>query len=134
MVKFRLGFTVSAETLFALMSKVLPIDDLSVEEVMDRPRPPSALPERKKLPRKAYAKRVSKGLNLNEGINGIILTAMSDGLAHRAADLQPLVKAAGFSPNSVGSRLQALREHGVVKQLDNGGWRLSVPVDNRASA
>ena len=33
-VKFKLGFTVSAETLFGLLSKMLPIEDLSVEEVL----------------------------------------------------------------------------------------------------
>lgn len=37
-VKFKLGFTVSAETLFTLLSKMLPIDDLSVEEVVEPPR------------------------------------------------------------------------------------------------
>ena len=42
-VKFKLGFTVSAETLFTLMSKLLPIEDLSVEEVIERPPVPAHL-------------------------------------------------------------------------------------------
>jgi len=141
MVKFRLGFTISAETLFLLMSKMLPIDDLAVEEVMDAPPNPrhnlkaqikhlgqdSLMPPPKaKQPQKR--KRASRGLNLKQGINGIILVALSDGAVHRAVDLQPMLKAAGYSPNSVSSRLQELRNNGVVRQVSTGAWRLTDPV------
>ena len=136
MVKFRLGFTISAETLFALMSKVLPIDDLSVEEIAPTPKHNIAQ-QVKRLgadslmppPAKQRKKQVNRrGLNLKEGINGVILAHMADGQSYRETDLRPLLKAAGFSENSVSSRLQALLDHGVVKRVGHGQWRLTDPV------
>ena len=139
MVKFRLGFTISAETLFLLMSKMLPIDDLAVEEVMEAaPRQQHNLKAQLKHlgqdslmppPKKQHKpQKRRRGVDLKRGINGIILTALSDGGTHRAVDLQPLLRAAGFSENSVSSRLQQLKEHGVVRQVGMGTWRLTDPV------
>lgn len=137
MVKFRLGFTISAETLFALMSKVLPIDDLSVEELPPAPIPKHNIAQQVKrlgadslMPPKQQhrKKRPNRGLNLKQGINGIILAHMADGQPHREVDLRPLLKAGGYSENSVASRLQSLKEHGVVRQLGRGEWRLTDPV------
>lgn len=125
-VKFKIGLTMDAETLFGLLAKFLPVDDLHVEEVIERPPPPAqhriapvrtiAAPRRKRRP--------SRPLSLNEGINRIIVGAMADGEVHRAVEFKPLLKKAGFSENSVGSRLQNLQHHGIVKQLGDGGWRL----------
>jgi hypothetical protein len=155
MVKFRLGFTISAETLFSMMSKVLPIDDLHVEEVFEPDRghghPLGGFKDTEHLPThnlKAQIKHLGqdslmpkqlkpkqpakqqrrRGVDLKRGINGIIITALSDGAVHRAVDLQPLLKAAGFSENSISSRLQQLKEHGVVRQTGIGAWRLTDPV------
>jgi DNA-binding transcriptional ArsR family regulator len=138
MVKFKIGFTISAETLFSLMSKMLPIDNLEVQEVMERPAhaPPrhahalrrNIAAQVKRLGPDSQSKR-RRELNLKEGINGVLLAALSDGETHKAAELKPLLKAAGFSQNSVGSRLQSLREHGVVKQMGDGGWRL-IEIEN----
>ena len=64
-VKFKIAFTINAETLFTLASKLLPIEDLSIEEVVERqpqlndgPRfdahfdLPKPMPKAKKLKRK----------------------------------------------------------------------------------
>jgi predicted DNA-binding protein YlxM (UPF0122 family) len=37
-VKFQIGFTITSETLFAMMSKFLPIEDLSVQEILEQPK------------------------------------------------------------------------------------------------
>ena len=34
MVRFKIGFEIGAETLFGMLSKMLPIDNLSVEEIV----------------------------------------------------------------------------------------------------
>jgi hypothetical protein len=131
MVNFKIGFEVSGEVLFGLLAKFLPVDNLSVEEV--RPKPSSAKPtlarldvaQVKKLAKPQRAKRKSKGLNLSDGINGIIMGILRDGQPHRATDLEDPLKAKGYSGNSVGSRLQTLREHSVVEQIGGGRWRLT---------
>jgi hypothetical protein len=125
-VKFKIGFTIGAETLFGLMSKMLPIEDLMVEEVMPESTTPKFVEApwtRRKVQLRQKVKRKSDGPNLKEGINGVIVRAL-EGKPQRATDLQPLLKQAGFSPNSVGSRLQALERFKIVARNSEGIWRL----------
>ena len=135
-VKFKLGFTINAETLFMLMSKMLPIEDLSVEEVVERqpqlndgPRfdarfdLPKPVPKAKKVKRRS--RRHYEGPNFKAGINGVIVTHLSDGMRHAAMELRKPLKAAGYSESSVSSRMEALRKHGVVENLGDGTWRLT---------
>lgn len=128
-VKFKIGFTIAGETLFALMSKMLPIENLSVEELAPASKTPQAdraieLHQKKFLPRKKpLNKRASPGPSLTRGINMVIVNELESG-PKRASELQPKAKAAGFSNNSVNSRLEALRNHGIVERIGDGRWRL----------
>lgn len=129
-VKFKIAFTINAETLFTLASKLLPIDDLTIEELIERPDPNVAriakveqLVARK--PKRKYKRKPSKPMDLTTGINRIIMDALSDRLPHRVVEIKPALKAGGYSENSVGSRLQNLEKHGVVEQMGDGMWRLA---------
>ena len=128
-VKFKIGFTIAGETLFALMSKMLPIENLSVEELAPASKTPLAdraieLHQKKFLPRKKpLNKRASPGPSLTRGINMVIVNELESG-PKRASELQPKAKAAGFSNNSVNSRLEALRNHGIVERIGDGRWRM----------
>ena len=132
-VKFKLGFTVSAETLFTLMSKLLPIEDLSVEEVIERPATPLAdraiALHQKQFPAKPKQKRIvprpGEGPNLKMGINGIIARHLSNGLGHNANELRKALKAGGYSMSSLSSRIEELRKAGIVENLGQGVWRLT---------
>jgi len=122
-VKFKIGFTIGADTLFGLMSKMLPIENLEVEEI--RPKPTLAERAIHKIthkPKPQIRKHASPGPNLEKGINGVIMAALSDG-PKRAAELRPKVIAAGFSANSVTSRLEELRKYGVLERASDGMWR-----------
>jgi hypothetical protein len=120
-VKYKIAFTMDAETLFGLMSKVLPIENLSVEELVER-RPVEATAHAVKRITTKRKKRPSIPIRLDSGINGIILTAMSDKPV-RATDIRPKVIAAGFSGNSLTSRMVFLRERGVIEPVGDGTWR-----------
>jgi hypothetical protein len=126
-VKFRVGFTLTGETLFGMIAKMLPIENLSVEELAP-PRAPqvthSLAPPKPPKPPKSSRKRHSPGPDLKKGINRIIVEIMEDGEPHRAADMQRAIAAGGYSKDSVGSRLEALRAQGIVDHLDDGRWRL----------
>lgn len=135
-VKFKIGFTIDAETLFSMISKFLPLEDLHVEEVLERPAPPPpqfvgkakfvlAKPKRKHAP--------VKPVNLHAGINGIIIEAMSDGKPWRAIEFRPLLAKRNYSPNSVGSRLQSLKEYGALKQHGDGTWTLISPLAEKSA-
>jgi hypothetical protein len=126
-VKFKIGFTIAGETLFALMSKMLPIENLSVEELAPASKTPLAdraieLHRKKFLPRKKM-QRASPGPSLTRGINMVIVNELEKG-PKREVDIRPKIKAAGFSENSTSSRLQALLEHGIVERPSVGVWRL----------
>ena len=136
-VKFKLGFTINAETLFMLMSKMLPIEDLSVEEVVERPATQPTLANntyinqltgktdyKNKKPKGKYLRR-HHGPNLKAGINGVITTHLSDGMGHPLNEFRKPLKAAGYSESSVSSRMEELRKRGVVENLGDGTWRLT---------
>jgi hypothetical protein len=120
-VKYKIAFTVDSETLFGLMSKFLPVENLSVEELVER-RPVEAIAHAVKRITTKRKKRPSIPIRLDSGINGIIMTAISDKPA-RAIEIRPKVIAAGFSGNSLTSRMQFLHDHGVIEPVGDGTWR-----------
>jgi hypothetical protein len=119
-VKFRVGFDIDGKTLFGMIAKMLPIDNLSVEELtLTAPAEKRAM-----LPRQAAKlQRKSSGPNLEKGINKIIVEILSDGVPRRAVEMEPAIEAAGYAKNSVTSRLEALKAQKVVER-HAGGWRL----------
>lgn len=126
-VKFRLGFTVEAQTLFALMSKLLPIENLHVEELIEREPKLAIAAHRTALPKRRGGTRgfgSRGGVKIDAGANLIVIEALSNG-PRRAAELKPLLKARGFSPSGVGSCLSKLRKAGVVEQPELGVWQLA---------
>lgn len=135
-VKFRIGFTITSNSLFSLIAQVLPVEDISVEELppMTAHRlvkellPGADLATIKRVTAKVertvpQKKRASPGPNLNKGVNAVIITALKEE-PKRAGELQPMAVAAGFSANSVNSRLEALREHKVIEPIGDGRWRM----------
>ena len=75
MMKFRIGFEIDAEALFGMLAKMLPIDNLSVEEIVphhDLKAQIKTLGQDSLLPHKrtptARKKRHSNGLDLKKGI------------------------------------------------------------------
>ena len=128
-VKFRLAFDVEAETLFKLMSKLLPIDNLNVEEL--RPNVTAKLTHEPKLMApKAKRRGGSAGLgsrggaDITKGVARIIMGLLSDGKPHSQSELKPLVKKEGYSPSGLASRLNKLMAHGLIHQPDYGLWAI----------
>jgi SOS response regulatory protein OraA/RecX len=134
MTKFKVAFTMEAKTLFLFMSKILPIEDLKVEEKLDEAELQAALrsiapkAEQTELAqplKRKYAKtRVSIPFDPDKGINKILLASLAK-RPHRAIELRTYLTEGGYSGNSVGSRLQQLRKHGAVVQHGDGLWSLS---------
>jgi hypothetical protein len=135
MVKFKVAFTISAEELFRLAANILPVDDLHVEEVRGAPAPAPAMPKmaQQMLAGRPAPKRgrTYKEVNLGAGINAIIMELLSDGLPHRASEMQPLVAKRGYSRNSVGSRLQQLQQTGLVTQPEYGLWMVTLKSESK---
>jgi hypothetical protein len=126
-VKFKIGFTIDAETLFGILSKFLPLENLAVEEVVERPeRPPAPILSKAVVtPIKRRAKRSSPGANINEGVNGAIVGVLNDGEPHRYAELKKVVTANGYAGSGIGSRIKRLHENGVIVRVSPGLWRLA---------
>jgi hypothetical protein len=122
-VRFKVGFQIDAETLFGLIAKFLPVEALEVEEIAPKPTLAERAIAIHKLAHKPRQKRASPGPNLKKGINSIIMVALSDG-PKRPVELQLKIKAAGFSPNSVTSRLEELSKFGVIERVGDGRWKI----------
>lgn len=139
MVKFKIGFTIDAKTLFGMLSQFLPVGDLSVEEVA--PVPDTKLAERfiaihtpkndtlvSKRTGKTYYKSKRKRsipnkIDVTRGVNAIIMGGLADGKIHRQVLLRELAGKAGFSESGLGSRLQRLIEHGYIVRTSVGYYR-----------
>jgi hypothetical protein len=134
MTKFKIGFTMSAETLFGIISKFVPVENLHVEEVIEHHVPLSDLAIRSDkqfdLPKPKRHRR-SNRFNPKGGINMIIIEAMADGKPHRPVEFGPLLKANGYSPNSVGSRMTTLLQKGVIAKIGDGTWKLVSSIPER---
>lgn len=125
-VKFRIGLTIDGETLLRFMANVLPIEDVSVEEISLKPTLRERTIAVHTLTERAIAhhKPKRKGvIRLKSGINGIILAAMAKE-PMRALELKPLIQAAGYSESSVASRLEFLQEKGIIERIGDGRWRV----------
>ena len=143
-VKFKLGFTVSAETLFTLMSKLLPIEDLSVEEVIERPPVPAHLDQLdttvSKLIGKTYYKNKPKkkhsggrkNVDLTRGVNAIIMGVLADGQIHGYSELRAAIAKTMYSPNGIGSRVDRLVALGYINRLGGGKYR-AINIESAAS-
>jgi hypothetical protein len=135
MTKFKVAFTMDAKTLFLIVSKMLPIEDLKVEEKLDEAELKAALhslapkAERAKLaqpsPKPKFAKsKPSIPFSPDKGINKILLDYLAK-RPHKSIELRKPLQEAGYSANSVGSRLQELAKRGIITQHGDGLWSLN---------
>ena len=129
-IKYKLGFTIDSEVMFMLLSKFLPIQDLSVEEVVvPTPDPAIRFDKQFDLPKRAPQVRRKKGngyaLNLYVGCNAIIMTVLADGELHSGTDIAPNMLAAGYATNGLYGRLDRLRRHGYIVRPRSGYWQLT---------
>ena len=132
-VRYKIGFTINAETLFTLASKLLPIEDFSMEEMIERPAPDPAIrfdrrfdlpPKPKKKPHTKAPRKPGYKLNPDAGVNKILLDMLADGRPHHVAEADGMIKEAGYSPNGMYSRILRLEKHGFVFQPRKGLWQL----------
>jgi hypothetical protein len=140
MVKFKVAFTIDAETLFSYVSKFMPgLIDLNVEEIFDVPkttiqsstdmqrkleylRGPST---KSKIAQLVVRKKVipNRKIQLNKGVNKAIMNALSDNKPHKAIDIKNAMEAAGFKGTGSGSKLSKLKSKNIVFQPDIGLWQ-----------
>jgi len=137
-VKFKVGFTMSAETLFSIIAKFLPIEDLHVEEVPElktiKHEKIASLvePKASRPPRPPGSRR--NGPILEGGANAVVMKLLSDGKPHRAVELAPLFEAAGYAASGVGSRLEKLRDYSVIHQPELGLWQIGETPPKKKAA
>jgi hypothetical protein len=141
-MKFKVGFTISAETLFGIIAKFLPVEDLHVEEV------PEILPKigkvetiarlggpENRLKPPPLRRNRHNGPSLETGANAIILKMLEDGQPHRYRDLHQAVGAAGYAATGIGSKLTRLRALNVLHQPEIGLWQIGeAPATKKKTA
>jgi hypothetical protein len=134
MVKFKISFTIDAKTLFAYLSQALPtLENLNVEEIFEK----SQIIEKKQITEKELIssatdkqikrrkkKIVERQFRIDFGLNKIIVDFLSDGKPHGHSELE-LIDVKEYSQSSIGSRLAALKEYGVIWQPDYGEYQLT---------
>jgi hypothetical protein len=138
-MKFKIGLTISAETLFGLIAKMLPIEDLQVEEVPERLETKVEKiaqlsgPKIRHKPPRPRGNRYN-GPILDGGGNKIVMDLLSDGKGHSARELKGLFEAGGYAPSGVGSRLDKLRDAKVIHQPEYGLWQIGEAPPKKKAA
>ena len=124
---FKIGFTIAGETLLALMSKMLPIENLSVEWSLapasktparrsDNRAQPEEIPAAQEASEQA---RFARPEPSTRGINAIIVTQLTDG-PKTASEMQPKIKEAGFLRILRALALRRCRTTGLSSALETG--------------
>ena len=120
-IKYKLAFTIDSETLFGIMSKFLPIQDLSVEEVVV-PTPDPAIRFDKRfdqLPKPKRAKQVRRGggtaFNLTRGVNAVVVAVLADHGKHSPLEIKQALAKTTYSPAGLGSKLSRLLDLGFIQ-------------------
>jgi hypothetical protein len=135
MVKFKIGFTIDAESLFAYVSKLMPsLHDFQVEEVyvappvVERPIPKVAqLVATRQIakPIKPIKKRnVNRQKFLEAGANKVVLDVLADKKPHTSDEIKAAMKAAGFAETGAGAKMSKIKGYGLVFQPEIGQWQL----------
>jgi hypothetical protein len=123
-VKFKIGFTIDAETLFGLMAKFLPLEDLTVEEVVEHAERHAAP---KRLAHVSGAdmpkiKRTRHTLGANGGqLKVLVDHARKYGVVGYGG-LGEALKAAGFARAGAGSAIKRALDKGILVRHENGGY------------
>jgi hypothetical protein len=133
MVKFKIGFTIDAETLFAYVSKLMPsLQNLNVEEIYDAPPVvEKSIPKIAQLvATRQIAKPIKKRKNfdrtrfLTSGANKAVLDVLADKKPHNSDEIKAAMKAAGFADTGSGAKMSKLKGYGLVFQPEIGVWQL----------
>ena len=142
MIKYRLSFVMPGEVLFGLLAKLLPIEELNVEEIAPTPvrakaakavAEPAHLPRLVKPKKRAPRQRGGFGINTEEGVNGAIMQTLADGKPHRYAELKRAVFAAGYAGSGIGSRLERLHVHKAVVRVQPGLWQKTASDESKSA-
>jgi hypothetical protein len=132
-IKYKLAFTIDSETLFGIMAKFLPIQDLSVEEVMEpfelKPVPAGAMAilnaaHKSKPKHKPKPQVHGRAADITRGVNAVIMGVLADRQVHTYGEIRAAIAAdTPYSPNGIGSRMARLVELGYVNRLGGGEYR-----------
>jgi hypothetical protein len=133
MVKFKIGFTIDAETLFAYVSKLMPnLHNLNVEEIYDAPPVTERLVP--KIAQLVATRQIAKPIKkkkvvdrkrfLEMGANKVVLDVLADKKPHGSVEIKAAMKAAGFADTGSGAKMSKLKGYGIIFQPGIGIWQL----------
>jgi hypothetical protein len=128
-VKFRLGFTVDAQTMFSLMAKVLPIEDLNVEELIEAPHAPTPkLPKPQAKVRKPYT-RTARGDPPTGGARFAVLQPAFAKGPLRLSEIREIFRNYNFATNGLSSAITAWVQYGLIEKIGPGQYQLKAKAE-----
>lgn len=116
-VKFKIGFSVTAETLFGLMAKFLPVEDLHVEELVE---PAPTLTRRAALTHDAAPKIRKRSVNAGGGQLKVITEFAHARGVVSYGEIRRALAEEGFAAAGAGSAIARAIKHGFLRKQGNG--------------
>ena len=129
MVKFRIGFTIEAETLFAYAHRFIPsLQDLHVEEIMDAPIVKQPKIEKPKIENKKRDKPIPHFKHPSgKSLIDFVFKYMEnneDGIAFWK-ELSAHALELGFHKSSINNAITRLIERDLIKKVGPGKYQLT---------
>ena len=131
-VKFKIGFTVPAETLFGMMAKFLPIEDLHVEEVIDHPHVKQATISKIEKPRKKYSSPFKHASG--KPLTDLVVEWMGQNPKQIYAwrDMSKFAVEMGFNKSSINNAATRLLHQKQIQKVGPGKYRLVENITKKA--
>lgn len=125
-VKFKVGFTIQAETLFSIIAKMLPIENLHVEEIIEHQEIKTQSRIAKLVAKMPQVKDSTRRFVHPTGkrVQDFIVEFMEKQSTANWKELSDLIESQGYHKSSINNGLNRLIEAKIIKRTGVGMYKL----------
>jgi hypothetical protein len=132
MTKYKIGFTIQAETLFAMMAKMLPIDDVKIQEFIEPPLEKQSKVAQQVIaalgaPQKEKPIKLQKHFYHPSGktCQNFILEFLQKRPSATWSEMSHFLVSLGYNKSSVNNAVSRLVEKKFIERVTTGVYRLA---------
>jgi len=126
-IKYKIGLTITAETLFGMIAKFLPIEDLYVEEILPQSQNVEKITDL--APKTKPGKNTNKQFKHPSGkpLTYFILEYFKQDQKHNPSwnELSKYTVELGFNKSSINNSISRLLKQGKIEKMTYGKYKLA---------
>jgi hypothetical protein len=130
MTKYKIGFTIQAETLFAMMAKMLPIDDVKIQEFIESPPEKQSKVAQQVIaalgaPQQGKSKEKHFYHPSGKTCQDFILEFLQKRPSATWAEMSHFLVSLGYNKSSVNNAVSRLVEKKFIERVTTGVYRMA---------